>query len=83
MDLGLFIVFIIGFCLGGLVGIDCPRQNTNAPPLTRPTRSTGELVLEQCLDIKDLKEQVINIFMRTCYKDNFKHQVHTLFEEEN
>ena len=41
MDLSLFIVFIIGFCLGGLVGIDSPRQNTNAPPSTRPTRSTG------------------------------------------
>ena len=47
------------------------------------TKFYGELVLEQCLDIKDLKEQVLNIFMRTCYKDNFKHQVHTLFEEEN
>ena len=41
MDLSLFIVFIIGFYLGGLVGIDSPRQNTNVPPLTRPTRSTG------------------------------------------
>lgn len=46
------------------------------------TRFYGELVLEQCLDVKDLKEQVLNIFIRTSYKDNFKHQVRTLFEEE-
>ena len=45
------------------------------------TRFYGELVLEQCLDVKDLKEQVLNIFIRTSYKDNFKHQVRTLFEE--
>ena len=47
------------------------------------TKFYGELVLEQCLDIKDLKEQVLNIFMRTSYKDNFKHQVRTLFKELN
>ena len=46
------------------------------------TRFYGELVLEQCLDVKDLKEQVLNIFIKTRYKDNFKHQVRTLFEEE-
>ena len=46
------------------------------------TRFYGELVLEQCLDVKDLKEQVLNIFIRTIYKDIFKHQVRTLFEEE-
>ena len=46
------------------------------------TKFYGELVLEQCLDIKDLKEQVLNIFMRTSYKDDFKYQVHILFEEE-
>lgn len=45
------------------------------------TRFYGELVLEQCLDVKDLKEQVLNIFIRTSYKDNLKHQVRTLFEE--
>jgi hypothetical protein len=45
------------------------------------TRFYGELVLEQCLDVNDLKEQVLNIFIRTSYKDNFKHQVRTLFEE--
>lgn len=46
------------------------------------TRFYGELVLEQCLDVKDLKEQVLNIFTRTIYKDIFKQQVRTLFEEE-
>lgn len=46
------------------------------------TRFYGELVLEQCLDVKDLKEQVLNIFIRTSYKDNFKHQVRKLFKEE-
>ena len=45
------------------------------------TKFYGELVLEQCTDVKDLKEQVLNIFIRTSYKDNFKHQVRTLFEE--
>lgn len=45
------------------------------------TRFYGELVLEQCLDVNDLKEQILNIFIRTSYKDNFKHQVRTLFEE--
>lgn len=45
------------------------------------TKFYGELVLEQFLDIKDLKEQVLNIFIRTSYKDNFKHQVQSLFEE--
>lgn len=43
------------------------------------TRFYGELVLEQCLDVKDLKEQVLNIFTRTIYKDIFKQQVRTLF----
>ena len=41
MGLGLFTTFIIGFCLGGLVGIDSPRQNTNVPPSTQPPKSTG------------------------------------------
>ena len=45
------------------------------------TKFYGELVLEQCTDVKDLKEQVLNIFIRTSYKDNFKHQVRTLFDE--
>lgn len=45
------------------------------------TRFYGELVLEQCLDVKGLKEQVLNIFIRTSYKDIFKHQVRALFEE--
>lgn len=45
------------------------------------TRFYGELVLEQCLDVKDLKEQVLNIFIRTSDKDNFKQQVRTLFKE--
>lgn len=47
------------------------------------TRFYGELVLEQCLDVKGLKEQVLNIFIRTSYKDIFKHQVRALFEEKN
>lgn len=45
------------------------------------TKFYGELVIERSLDVKDLKEQVLNIFIRTSYKDNFKHQVRTLFEE--
>ena len=45
------------------------------------TKFYGELVLEQCLDVKDLKEQVLNIFIRTSYKANFKQEVRTLFEE--
>ena len=45
------------------------------------TKFYGELVLEQCLDVNNLKEQVLNIFIRTSYKDNFKHQIRTLFEE--
>ena len=45
------------------------------------TKFYGELVLEQSTGINDLKEQVLNIFIRTSYKDNFKHQVRTLFEE--
>ena len=46
------------------------------------TKIYGELVIERSLDVKDLKEQVLNIFIRTSYKDNFKHQVRTLFEED-
>ena len=45
------------------------------------TKFYGELVIERSLDVKDLKEQVLNIFIRTSCKDNFKHQVRTLFEE--
>lgn len=47
------------------------------------TKFYGELVLEQSTGVNDLKEQVLNIFIRTSYKDNFKHQVRTLFEESN
>ena len=47
------------------------------------TKFYGELVLEQSTDVKDLKEQVLNIFIRTSYKDNFKHQVQALFKEDN
>ena len=47
------------------------------------TKFYGELVLEQSTGINDLKEQVLNIFIRTSYKDNFKHRVRTLFKEAN
>ena len=47
------------------------------------TKFYGELVLEQSTGINDLKEQVLNIFIRTSYKDNFKHRVRTLFKEGN
>lgn len=45
------------------------------------TKFYGELVLEQSTDVKDLKGQILNIFVRTSYKDNFKHQVRALFED--
>ena len=28
--------FLIGFCLGGLVGCDSPKANTNTPPPIQP-----------------------------------------------
>ena len=31
--MSLFITFLIGFCIGGLVGCDSPRTNTNTPPI--------------------------------------------------
>ena len=30
--MSLFITFLIGFCIGGLVGCNSPRSNTNTPP---------------------------------------------------
>lgn len=34
----LFVVFFIGFIIGGLVGSDSPRKNTNTPPPIQPKR---------------------------------------------
>ena len=34
-------------------------------------------------NFEKLKEQVLNIFIRTSYKDNFRHQIGILFKEEN
>ena len=30
--MSLFVIFLIGFCIGGLVGCDSPKTNTNTPP---------------------------------------------------
>nr|DAQ09860.1 MAG TPA: Protein of unknown function (DUF1043) [Caudoviricetes sp.] len=36
--MSLFVIFLIGFCIGGLVGCDSPRLNTNTPPPIQPKR---------------------------------------------
>lgn len=40
-----------------------------------------EVVLISSINKEDLKEQVLSIFIKTSYRDKFKHQVRTLFEE--
>lgn len=30
--MSLFITFLIGFCIGGVVGCGSPKTNTNTPP---------------------------------------------------
>lgn len=34
--MSLFVMFLIGFVLGGIVGCDSPRANTNTPPAIQP-----------------------------------------------
>lgn len=34
--MSLFMAFLIGFCIGGLVGCDSPKTNTNVPPPIPP-----------------------------------------------
>lgn len=36
--MNLLITFLIGFCIGGIVGVDSPRNNTNTPPPIQPKR---------------------------------------------
>ena len=36
--MNLFVIFLIGFCIGGLVGCDSPKTNTNTPPSIQPKR---------------------------------------------
>ena len=36
--MNLFVIFLIGFCIGGLVGCDSPKTNTNTPPPIQPKR---------------------------------------------
>lgn len=36
--MSLFITFLIGFCIGGVVGCNSPRSNTNTPPPIQPKR---------------------------------------------
>ena len=36
--MNLFVIFLIGFCIGGLVGCNSPRSNTNTPPPIQPKR---------------------------------------------
>ena len=36
--MSLFITFLIGFCIGGIVGCNSPRSNTNTPPPIQPKR---------------------------------------------
>ena len=36
--MNLFVTFLIGFCIGGLVGCNSPRSNTNTPPPIQPKR---------------------------------------------
>lgn len=36
--MSLFITFLIGFCIGGVVGGNSPRSNTNTPPPIQPKR---------------------------------------------
>ena len=33
-----FVIFLIGFFIGGIVGCDSPRTNTNTPPPIQPKR---------------------------------------------
>lgn len=34
--MSLFVTFLIGFILGGIVGCDSPKTNTNTPPAIQP-----------------------------------------------
>lgn len=36
--MSLFVTFLIGFCIGGIVGCDSPRSNTNTPPPIQPKK---------------------------------------------
>ena len=36
--MSLFMAFLIGFYIGGVVGRDSPRSNTNTPPPIQPKR---------------------------------------------
>lgn len=36
--MSLFLIFLIGFCIGGVVGCGSPRTNTNTPPPIQPKR---------------------------------------------
>lgn len=36
--MSLFVTFLIGFCLGGIAGIDSLKKNTNTPPTIQPKR---------------------------------------------
>ena len=36
--MSLFITFLIGFCIGGVVGCNSPRSNANTPPPIQPKR---------------------------------------------
>ena len=36
--MSLFITFLIGFCIGGIVGCGSPRANTNTHPPIQPKR---------------------------------------------
>ena len=36
--MSLFMAFLIGLCLGGIVGCDSPRTNTNTTPPIQPKR---------------------------------------------
>ena len=33
-----FVIFLIGFCLGGVAGCNSPKTNTNTPPPIQPKR---------------------------------------------
>lgn len=33
------ITFLIGFCIGGIVGTNSPEKNTNTPPPTQPKKN--------------------------------------------
>lgn len=32
-------IFLIGFCIGGVVGCDSPKTNTNIPPPIQPKKT--------------------------------------------